>query len=253
MSFDQPSRVFKQIQLEPGQVRVGSQAPHADRLDAEQARHQALEAECQALLTKAQEEAAALLRAARQEAVELVNESRQKIQQQSEQAYQEGLQRGEAAGKAQLQQALEQFQNVMQAALAERERLLAASEQEVVHLVLEVVRRILKIEPLINEQVLIRVVKDALQRLGKQVDVHIYVNPEDVELLHFSLSQIEELALEIVIDADPQMAVGSCRILSRAGEIDANLTTQFDAVVRSFLALAEGEPVNAPMEEMVYD
>ena len=125
----------------------------------------------------------------------------------------------------------------------------ARDESEVVNLVLQTVRKILKIEPIINEQVLIRVIRDALERLGQKVDVHIDVNPQDLELLHFSLTQIEDLALEIVIDTDAKIEPGGCRIQSKAGEIDARLSTQFDAIAQSFLALADGTEQTLTGEE----
>ncbi|HEY9844120.1 MAG TPA: FliH/SctL family protein, partial [Candidatus Obscuribacterales bacterium] len=167
--------------------------------------------------------------------------ARQKVAQLQAQAQADGLRRGQAEGKAKLADALNQFQQVMLAAQNDRGRMLAGSEAEIVRLVLQVVRKILKIEPIINEQALVRVVRDALERLGQRVDVNIYVHPEDVELLHFSLSQISDLALEIVIEPDDNVEPGGCRIESRAGEIDARLSTQFEAVARSFLAVAEGK------------
>ena len=92
-------------------------------------------------------------------------------------------------------------------------------------------------------------IRDALERLGQKVDVHIDVNPQDLELLHFSLTQIEDLALEIVIDTDAKIEPGGCRIQSKAGEIDARLSTQFDAIAQSFLALADGTEQTLTGEE----
>lgn len=245
LSSDPACRVYKQIAIEAEPIRLGRAHADAQSPEAKHQRHhedkqRQLEAELQERLQSAEQAAERLMIEARQESINLLNEARQKVRQMEEQAYQEGLQRGEAEGQAKLQGVLTHFQAVLEAALGQRAELLEQAEQELVHLVLEVVRRILKLEPIINEQVLIRVVRDALQRLGQRVDVHIYVNPEDVELLHFSLSQIQELALEIVIEPDPDVPLGSCRIASKAGEIDARLTTQFDAIARSYLALAEG-------------
>ncbi len=239
------ARVYKQIQIETEPLRLGrnpaeAQSPESRQVRQDQEKQRQFDTELQARLQAAEQEAERMMIEARQESISLLNEARQKVRQMEEQAYQEGLQRGEAEGQAKLEAALTHFQAVIQAALGQRADLLEQAEQELVHLVLEIVRRILKLEPIINEQVLTRVVQDALQRLGQRVDVHIYVNPEDVDLLHFSLNQIQDLALEIVIDPDPEVPLGSCRISSKAGEIDARLTTQFDAIARSYLALAEG-------------
>lgn len=238
----QAARIIKGAPLDSESVKIGhSEAPTETQIrrqaEAQEAERQA---QYQQVLQEAERQAEALMSEARHESVRLLNEAQQKVKQIEQQAYQEGFRKGEHEGQQALHKALEQFQQVMLAAMNERERLLAGCEQEAVHLVLEIVRKILKVEPLINEQVLLRVVRAALERLGKQMDVHIYIHPEDIELLHFSLSQIQDLALEIVIEPDPDMAPGGCRIRSRTGEIDATLQNQFEAIARPFLAVAEG-------------
>lgn len=253
LSSEPGCKVYKQISIETEPVRLGrAQAQNIESQHKHQheEKQRQLEADIQTRLQAAEQKSERMMIEARQESINLLNEARQKVKQMEEQAYQEGLQRGEAEGHAKLQATLTHFQAVLEAALGQRAELLEQAEQEVVHLVLEIVRRILKLEPIINEQVLVRVVRDALQRLGQRVDVHIYVNPEDVDLLHFSLSQIQELALEIVIEPDPEVPLGSCRIASKAGEIDARLTTQFDAIARSYLALAEGHSEIEDLEHL---
>lgn len=246
MSSETP-RIIKQAQMTERRFQVGaSQTPALDP-EVETLRDQAerlqseTEARCRDLLLQAEKQAEAVMGEARAEAVRVLSEAQQRVRQIETQAQAEGLRRGEAEGLAKLQQALDQFQQVTAAAHADRARLLDGTEAEVVRLVLQIVRKILKIEPIINEQVLIRVTRDALERLGQRVDVNIFVHPEDVELLHFSLSQIQDLALEIVIEPDDRVEPGGCRIESKAAEIDARLGVQFDAVAKSFLAVAEGD------------
>lgn len=237
-------RIIKQAELESRRYRIGEpdggSAEPDERLETARLRAEA-ELAGRQLLLEAEKQAELVMSEARSEAVRLLEEAQQKVARLEAQAREEGLQRGEAEGRARLQAGLDQLQQLLSAAQADRARLLAGSEAEVVHLVLQIVRKILKIEPLINEQALIRVVRDALAHLGQRVDVNIYVHPEDVELLHFSLTQISELALEIVIEPDERIEPGGCRIESRSGEIDARISTQFDAIARSFLALAEGK------------
>lgn len=246
MSSDS-SRIIKQAQLADLRFQIGAPGVPQPDPDVETLREQAerlqaeTEARCRDLLVQAEKQAEAVMGEARAEAVRLLSEAQQRVHQIESQAHADGVSRGEAEGLNRLTQTLDQFQQVMMAAHADRARLLAGAESEVVRLVLQIVRKILKIEPIINEQVLVRVTRDALERLGQRVDVNIYVHPEDIELLHFSLSQIQNLALEIVIEPDDRIEPGGCRIESRAGEIDARLSSQFEAVAQSFLAIAEGD------------
>lgn len=244
MSSEAP-RIIKQAQMVSQPYWLGqSGTAELSELQRQHSEIEALRLEtensCRQQILQTEKQISAMMNEAREEAVRLLQEAQQKVQQIQEQAHSEGLRRGESEGRAKLTQALEQTQAVLLGAQQDRARMLAETEAEVVHLVLQVVRKILKIEPIINEQVLTRVIRDALERLGQRVDVNIYVNPQDVELLHYTLSQIQDLALEIVIEADEQVEPGGCRVSSQAGEIDARLSSQFEAVARSFLALAEG-------------
>ncbi|MBF2053960.1 MAG: hypothetical protein IGS03_10930 [Candidatus Sericytochromatia bacterium] len=249
MSSDSaPLRIIKQAALSHELRRIGSEAADADpqdqqRLEVErQAQREACEQTCRERLRDTEAQIEAMLAEARTQSAQLLNEAQQKIVQITQQAEQQGLEQGRASGQAETRRALQQAQQILQAAQADRERLLQASEGEMVQLVLQIVRKILRIEPIINEQVLIKVVRAALERLGKQVNVVIRVHPEDLELLHFSLLQLEDLALEIELMPDPAIEPGGCRVVSAAGEIDATLQTQFEAVARSFLQLASEPP-----------
>lgn len=192
------------------------------------------------MLKRAQAEAEQILQKARQDAATLIHESEAKMQLLQEQALQTGLAQGKAQGLAQLKQAAELFESVLQEAHAERSRLLEGSEADAVQLILAIVRKVLKVEPIINEQVILKVTRAALQRLSQVAEVQIAVHPADLELLHFNLSQLADLALEIVLEPDEKIAPGGCRIHSRSGTIDATLDSQFETVARSFLAVAEG-------------
>lgn len=241
-------RILKQVQIEAEPWVVPSAQPllapesqnHEElQLQLEKQR-KALQRESENLLRQARQEAEALLQQARQDATKILSEAEAKLRQIEAQAYQEGLARGKKEGQEEIAAAVQQFQRLLQEAYAERKRLLSGTEAEVVHLILDIVRKILKIEPIINEQVVVRVVRAALQQLGNTVTTHIYVHPADLELLHFNLSQMESLGLEIVLEPDEKIAPGGCLIRSEAGTIDATLDSQFDTVVRSFLAVAEG-------------
>lgn len=249
--FPRPQRIIKNITFEESRVTIGessaAQNPQADAETEFQARLKAQERELQQRSQAAEKEAEKIMQEARSESIRLINEAQERMKEIEKQAFQQGFQQGENEGKKQLQEALSHFQNVIQAGLQARSEILHQSEGEIIELVLEIVRRILKIEPLINEQALIRVTQNALERLSQRVDVRIFVHPEDVDLLHFSLSQLENLALEIVIEPDDSMSPGGCRIQSQAGEIDATLDHQFKVIAQSFLALAEGDAV--PLEQ----
>ncbi len=250
MSFDPPSsagRVLKHVVVETQHRQIGvsqtsSNPSTPSRRDTvKPSPVDQAQKEAEALLSQAQQQARDILQKARQQAGQMLAEAEDKVKTLELQATERGLNTGQQQARAEVEKSLQHLQQVIEAAQNDRTRLLANTEQEVVELVLAITRRILKIEPLINEQVLIRVAREALSHLGQQLEVLIEVHPEDVELLHFSLSQIEDLALDIVIEPREDISIGGCRIRSQSGNVDANLQTQFDAIAQSFLALAEGD------------
>lgn len=240
-----PRSVIKHVTLTSGHREIGGNAPPArtapsalSPLEAQQEAAQDLKRRAQ---QEAKQEAEQVLAKARAQASQMLAEAESRVQALEKEAEERGLAFGKAQAKQATESALQQLKTVFEASHQERQRLLGDVEREVVHLVLDIVRRLLKIEPLINEQVLIRVTRNALEHLGQKLEVVISVHPEDTELLHFSLSQIQDLALDIVIEPDDTLHIGSCRVHSKAGRIDADLNTQFDAIAQSFLAMAEGE------------
>lgn len=239
-------RIIKNVQVEDERcvipalqpaVKAGEPASLEEQTAAILAKTQA---DAEALLKQARSEAERILQQARQDAANLIHESEAKMQLLQEQAVQTGLAQGEAKGLAELKQAADLFETVLTEAQTERKRLLEGAEAGAVQLILAIVRKVLKVEPIINEQVILKVTRAALQRLSQVADVQIFVHPADIELLHFNLSQMSELALEIVLEPDEKIAPGGCRISSRSGTIDATLDSQFETVARSFLAVAEG-------------
>lgn len=240
----QPSRaVLKHVVMTSEQRQIGGRSSLTDATGpaSPSVEPPAFDALKEEVLQQAHQEAESILARARQQASQMLAEAETRVQALEKEARQRGLAQGESAARAELSQALDQLQTVFESSQQERKAILLKAEQEVVHLVLEITRRLLKIEPLINEQALIRVTRHALEHLGQKLEVIIEVHPEDVELLHFSLSQLEDLALDIVIEPKEDIHIGSCRVRSKAGRIDANLNTQFDTIAQSFLAMAEGD------------
>ena len=248
MSFDPVfhPRIIKNVQIDDAPCVIPSAAPLSpeaaeaeQQLQATQTLEKARQ-ESERLLQQARDESARILQQARQDAAHILHEAEVKLKQLEAQAYQEGLTRGENEGLAELKQASDQFDVLLSEAQKERARMLAEVESEAVRMILDIVRKILKVEPIINEQVVIRVTRAALQRLQQDISVYVYIHPADLDLLHFNLSHLASSTLDVVLEADEKIAPGGCLIKSRTGTIDATLDSQFETVASSFLAVAEG-------------
>jgi len=224
--------IYKSAQLDQDAVLIRSNESEPLRLSGT---HDQIEGESQDILARAYDEAEQILAEARLEAQGLIDLAYEKSQAIESSAFEKGLSQGEKQGQMALSEVSEYMHQVLKETQADRERTLSAVEGEVIELVLKIVQQILNIEPIINESVLIQVVKRALKELGQKVDIVIYTHPEDLELLHFSLNQIKDLALEIVLEADESIQPGGCRVCSVAGDIDAEIDRQFQEISGQFL------------------
>ena len=72
------------------------------------------------------------------------------------------------------------------------------------------------------------------------VGVTIEVNPKDYEYIDTikedffkAVSSLKEVS----VSADPSVARGGCKILTRAGEVDATLEARLDAVRKCFIEI----------------
>lgn len=192
----------------------------------------------QNLLRETEQQAEHILMEARMEAAQILNEAQQKVTLLEENAYAQGFQAGEMAGQQSLQAALDQSQSILKAALEKRQEIIHESEPQVLQLVLNIAKKVIKTEMLLNEQIIINVVNDALQRVGEQTRVTIHVHPSEVEMLKLVLSK-EPL---IEIEEDESITPGGCILKSKSGNIDAQLETQFDTIAKSLLEMVEPLP-----------
>lgn len=151
--------------------------------------------------------------------------------------YADGLQAGQQDGLQQYQQALEQLktdlQKLVDALLAERRRLWEEMEPQVIELVMEIARKVLREELQARREATLSIIKHAIRRVGDTEHVRIRVHPDD---LHIAREHREDfLAIcdgvkQIEIVDDQRVGGGGCIIETANGIIDASLRTQLQAV-----------------------
>lgn len=159
--------------------------------------------------------------------------------------YADGLQMGREEGRREYQQAIEalheELQKLVDAILAERQRLWEEMEPQVVDLVLEIGRKVLREEIQARREVTLSIIKHALRRVADTEHVRIRVHPDD---LHIAREHREDfLAIcdgvkQIEVVEDRRVGGGGCIIETPSGTIDASLRTQLQSVEK---ALQEGE------------
>ncbi len=188
-------------------------------------------------------EARRIIAEAKETALAILAESR-------EQGYAEGYAAGYAAGE------IEATRHLTQRADDDRKTNLAdlaafmvsieetsrsawlAMEPEIIGLVFEIARKVIKMEVDINRQPAIEIVKNTLRRVADSTALRIRVHADDLQSVRAHREELYGLvdtirSVEIV--EDRRVGLGGCILETNAGTIDARIETQLDEV-RKLLA-----------------
>lgn len=199
-----------------------------------------------------------LLNQARAEAKRIISEAQLESQRLIDGAagkgYEEGLQRGIEEGHRQgaeeaRGQILEEYTGVLMTLQerwieamnrweTERSEMLLIAREEILTfafvLAEKIVHRVIEFDPdVVKDQIVA-----ALRLITNPTSVRIVVNPQDRELLEFALPEIIERIHElehIELLEDESLLRGGCRVITKGGEIDATIDTQFSRIVETLL------------------
>ncbi len=174
----------------------------------------------------------------------------EKLQQQArEEAYEEGRKEGFEFGH---NEALEQYRQQFEERLAAFDRILESFhkpfenldeqvENEIVELVISMVKQLVRREIKMDPAHVVGVVREAMSALPvASQDITLILHPDDAEIIRdvFSLKE-KELGWRIV--EDPVLNRGGCRITSGDSQIDATLESRLDALIAPLLSDERGQ------------
>lgn len=207
------------------------------------------------VLLRARQQAEQLLAAAQAEGEVLKAAAKaQGMTQGRQEGLSQGLEEGKTSGE---QQALNETRTALQEAMAalnlataelnaRRSEFNARALQDVVQLAIAIAGRITRRQGLLNPAILIANLEQAIKLVVQQSDIRVQINPAQRVALEAALPRLAlklpALAhVEIVEDAG--VLPGGCRILTRHGMVDADLSTQLEQIAMELLpAGQEGSP-----------
>jgi flagellar assembly protein FliH len=206
-----------------------------------------IEAQAQAILLRARKGAEMLLIEAQRESVALKKQAKSEgFTDGRQEGMALGLTEGRTAGhQAGLDDAKEQLNQVWSSLTAivtqldaARRDLESAGISEVISLATAIARRVTKRQAAIDPAVLQENITEAMKLAVHAVDVRIVINPAqrktvDEELPKLQLNWPNLKHVELI--DDPEITLGGCRILTRHGEIDADIQGQLDRVIDDLL------------------
>jgi flagellar assembly protein FliH len=113
-----------------------------------------------------------------------------------------------------------------------RDQIAAAAERDLIELVIDAVRSVLGEYASSDPMLVMRTVERAIERLGGQNVVRVRVHPDETETVTAALGERDGTAATWEVLADGTVSIGGCVIDTTAGEVDARLDVQLDAIAR---------------------
>ncbi|MFP6871809.1 MAG: FliH/SctL family protein [Nitrospinota bacterium] len=182
---------------------------------------------------------------------EILAEARVEAEKIKTDAEKEGFQEGYSRGQEEVREELrsemvplfEELRNSIQTVLNFREEILLESEKEIFELAVLFSKKVLHSELRLHPEVILDVVRHALERAVGWGEATVQVNPEDYKFLeeHRILLNEEGEGVNIArVDANLSIKRGGCILESNFGEIDVRIDRQIEVVEKSLRdALAE--------------
>lgn len=159
-----------------------------------------------------------------------------------EAGYQEGIDTARKEQRQTLLDAVAQAEKILADAKAGKRDYLVEAEGQIVGLVLDIANKILPQHFIDAPQVILPLVRKAIMKIKDQPEVIIRVCPDQYDLLLLAKNEFKAL-LEgqgtLEIKSDESLSVSDCILESPAGNVDARLSVQLEAVeaaVRSRLS-----------------
>lgn len=149
----------------------------------------------------------------------------------------EGYADGRAAGEAEFEAARSGWRQDVEALMArieaDRQSLWRDAEPQMVNFVFDIAQKVVKDEAVINRDVAVSVVRNALRRVIDTRKVRVRVSLEDLETVRAAREDLATLVdgienLEVI--ADRRVSPGGTVVETGAGTIDARIETQFSEI-----------------------
>lgn len=202
------------------------------------------------LLDKARDDAKSIIANAKEEAEAIIAQAKEEgnsiRKSAEEEGYQQGLKKAQEEIEADRQLALEQSRQIIEEARKTKLITMKSIENDAVRLIMAVARKVIGGELIANPDVIVNVVRQAINFLDNPKNVTVYVNTQDVERLlaameQQDLTEIGSGEININVHPDNRMERGGCLIESDTGRVDAQVETRLNSVEKAIQEVTADE------------
>ena len=234
MAIIKRTKVFDKgtIDLKQGASSVGSNRasfaeqeeplPESTDYSGEEVGQEQLEAKAQDVLSQARAESEGIVAQARQEAEEIRRQSRE-----------EGFEEGRRQGQQQVDDNIKETLETLNQAVKERKKIIKDAESEILRLSLKVAEQVIRSEVSLNNDVIMNMVAEAINRVSDRENIIIKVSKNDFEQVKQNKEKIAGLVdgiKNLSILEDSQIEAGGCIIETNLGYVDARISTKLSLI-----------------------
>jgi flagellar assembly protein FliH len=159
-----------------------------------------------------------------------------------EEGRREGEETGFKQGADEARRLVTRIQEILHEAKVKRDQIIRGSERDMLELVLEVAKKVVKREIMQDEKIVINNIRAALQKISGKEEITIRVNMADLNLTQKHknefLNEVKGLR-NIRFVEDSSIERGGCRIDTDFGSVDAQISTQVEELGKHLLKAAE--------------
>ncbi len=189
---------------------------------------------------------------AQNEAAKLRDETEKKIEDFKNDAYSKGYEAGREegykSGEAEVDRLIDRVHTVLNKSIEKRIEIIDEAESQLIDLVLQISRKVIKVVSENQKNVVINNVVQALRKMKSRGDVAIKVNLSDLEITteHTKdfLRMVENVKSITVLE-DSSVDKGGCIIETDFGQIDARISSQLKEIEEKILDIV---PIKTGLE-----
>lgn len=161
-----------------------------------------------------------------------------------EEGFREGYASGYEEGKGAAGSIINEAIEIREFLDSRRDSLYRDAEEEILSLILEISKKVIGDELNNNQNAIMLLIKQALEKCAFKNKLVIRVSPEDYEFVSKSkdnICKLVECVSDIEIDSDPSLEKGGCIVETPSGEINASAYVQMKELEKVFLFTLRNE------------
>lgn len=169
-----------------------------------------------------------------EESIAAIEEHKKKVM---KDAYEQGFNKGYEEARRKKEEVIEEAKRIRDSLDERKKCILKESEQEVIKLVLDISKKIIRDEIKQDKDIIISQIKLALDKCSYKNNVSIKVSSEDYHNVSANRNVIESLVegiSEIEIIEDRFLKKGDCIVETPSGEVDSSIELQLKQLEEAF-------------------